>query len=196
MLYQAGYLTIRSEEHLGQLAGKVKHPFNEYLKIIVEYGFIGCIVIIIGIVLIFRGRESVDPFSRSLKMSLLVVAICALFSYPLNYPSICCLVFIECGLLVSQKEVLSLFRLQRYRILCVCISICLIVLINCWQKKEYRWNQLSRDALTGMDVLSQYSSLYPFMQNNMLFLYNYGAVLNKWQQWNESILLDVINNKM
>ncbi|HCD91750.1 MAG TPA: ligase, partial [Odoribacter splanchnicus] len=45
MDYQAGWLAEHPEEKWERLAGNVRHPFNEYLRIAAEYGVAGLLLV-------------------------------------------------------------------------------------------------------------------------------------------------------
>lgn len=187
MSYQARYLKEHHDERLIWLAGNVTHPFNEYLKLGVEYGLIGLLFLFIGIIWLFRISKKYVTNFQPLFLSLIALSICALFTYPLNYPSICMLLFINLGLITQQEKAFVITETWK-RYIAALIAIGLLIFAIYWKNMEIKWYQASRQALTGKsEVMSIYQDLYPFMRENPLFLYNYGAELHERQRWQESI---------
>lgn len=188
MVYQAAYLALHMQGHQSQLAGNVKHPFNEYLKVLTEYGLIGFIAMCIGVMWLVSTRITDNYEYKTIKMSFLAMAICALFSYPLKYPAICCFMAILIGLLMQQGKA-SYIGGKHVRLYGILLMISLLIFFMYWRKMEYCWHDTSYKAMVcDSDVLPVYKSMFPFMQENPLFLYNYGAILNKRKIWHESIL--------
>lgn len=50
MLYQARYFEQNPESKLGLLADNVKHPFNEFLRVTVEFDLIGTFLLLFFII--------------------------------------------------------------------------------------------------------------------------------------------------
>lgn len=61
-------------------------------------------------------------------------------------------------------------------------------LFSIYIKDEYQWNKTAKYSLSNDTdtILYKYTELYPRMKMNPLFLYNYGAELNKYKHWNKS----------
>lgn len=59
------------------------------------------------------------------------------------------------------------------------ILLVLVAFTGYWTKQEVAWRQLSRASLQGnfAEAKQGYRKLYPFLSENPLFLYNYGAEL-------------------
>ena len=53
MDYQSRYFERNPQSKLGQLADNVKHPFNEFIKITVDYGIVGLLSILLLLIFIF-----------------------------------------------------------------------------------------------------------------------------------------------
>jgi O-antigen polymerase len=86
---QADYFTRHPDSKYTILADNIRHPFNEYIKSIVEYGIIGFFLIVLLLFYPFYySRKTSSKTAPAIRLSLLSIAICALFSYPLNYPSV------------------------------------------------------------------------------------------------------------
>ena len=189
MLYQARFLAEYSDDRQTWLADNVKHPFNEYLKIIVEYGMTGLILLIITMVWLFWKKRYAPPEEQPLFLSLVALAICCLFSYPLNYPSVCILLSLILGVAIrSQKTGVLIYKWQRWPFLVLGVGI--FVFSFHWKNVETRWYRLIRlSSSNNEEILDGYREIYPFMCENPLFLYNYGAELHARKYWNESCLV-------
>ena len=70
MDYQAGWLAEHPEEKWERLAGNVRHPFNEYLRIAVEYGVAGLLLVAGVIWLLWRWYRRCRPEDRPLYRSI------------------------------------------------------------------------------------------------------------------------------
>jgi O-antigen ligase len=57
MDYQADYFVQNPESKYAMLADNVLHPFNEYLLLVVEYGFVGLGLLLIGLFFLFSKRD-------------------------------------------------------------------------------------------------------------------------------------------
>ncbi len=183
MPVQARYLTEHPNERHDWLAGNVKHPFNEYLKLWVEYGVAGLIVVAIGVAGVLRRKREEDEICFVARMSVMALGVCGMFSYPLNYPSICCLLAINGGLLLRYEKGWNVNR-GWARGIGVPVCVALLGFTVYWQRMERYWYRTSQLALSGtMNVLPDYERLYAFMGRNPLFLYNYGAELHARELW-------------
>ena len=102
---EAGWLAEHPEEKWERLAGNVRHPFNEYLRIAVEYGVAGLLLVAGVIWLLWRWYRRCRPEDRPLYRSIGGAGICGLFSYPLNYPAVCVLLVLLLGVIVRGRPV-------------------------------------------------------------------------------------------
>ena len=122
------------------------------------------------------------------KISLLALLFCALFSYPFNYPSIVTLGAIISGYLMSQSRCFCLSESVNL-IITLPLCVCLLLFTIQRHRAECHWYQVAHRSLTNQnEILSSYHDVYATMQENPLFLYNYGAVLHKMRFWQQSII--------
>lgn len=187
MDYQGEWLKEHPDSYWGQLADNVKHPFNEFLKIGIEYGLAGLLAIGVFIGGLWRLYRNKKPEERSLFLGLLGLGICALFSYPLNYPAVCVLLFLLLGLIVRRQRGLYLHKWLGISLM-GSMAVGILLFTVHWKNAEVQWHRIAHLSLMGKteEVLSDYARLYPFMRENPLFLYNYGAELHEIGRWNES----------
>ncbi len=106
MDYQAGYFRRTPGSEYAQLADNVKQPFNEFIKIAVEFGGTGLLITLsfIGFVLwkIIKSRNEAKGIVLS---GLLAFFVFACFSYPLQYVAVCLLLAFYFSMLLPAKKI-------------------------------------------------------------------------------------------
>jgi len=97
-----------------------------------------------------------------------------------------CAAFIMQNEAVKWKIPKGLFSVLKPAVLIV--SVALLVLTMKMYQDEYRWNTIAQRSLAGetKKVLPDYARLYPWMNRNGLFVYNYAAELNYIGEWKQS----------
>lgn len=190
MDYQAAFLQGHPDGRWAWLADDVRHPFNEYLKLGAECGLAGLAVLAAGLWWLWSMgmRSSGERFPLFLGVA--GIAVCGLFSYPLNYPSIAALVFLLLGLIGREEKQIH-WQGMGWRLSLGFILLVLVAFTGYWTKQEVAWRQLSRASLQGnfAEAKQGYRKLYPFLSENPLFLYNYGAELYYAGDWSESLVM-------
>lgn len=187
MDYQAGWLAEHPEEKWERLAGNVRHPFNEYLRIAAEYGVAGLLLVAGVIWLLWRWYRRCRPEDRPLYRSIGGAGICGLFSYPLNYPAVCVLLVLLLGVIVRGRPV-CFYGGRWFKTGIGALAVAVLAVTLYWNRAEREWHRISCLSLNGRteEVLTDYARLYPFMRENPLFLYNYGAELHVAGLWTAS----------
>lgn len=187
MDYQADFFREHpGEERTAWLADNVKHPFNEVLKIGVEWGVVGWAALTAFAVWLWRAWRRSGREKRPLFLAVAGCGVCGLFSYPLSYPGVLVLLAATLGMLGREERG---WRLTGWGRGCVmAIGLALTVFTGHWWRQERAWHEASQTALAGetAKAFPEYGRLYPFMRENPLFLYNYGAELNHVKQWERS----------
>ena len=70
-----------------KLADNVSSPFNEYLNIMIKFGYLGMIILISGILLLIFCYCKDPKYEKRIALySLLSIGIFSMFSYPFTYP--------------------------------------------------------------------------------------------------------------
>ena len=69
------------------------------------------------------------------------------------------------------------------------LAVAVLAVTLYWNRAEREWHRISCLSLNGRteEVLTDYARLYPFMRENPLFLYNYGAELHVAGLWTASL---------
>lgn len=193
MDYQAEYFKNNSNSKFKHLADNVKHPFNEFIKVTVEFGLIGLMVVISLLFLIFWRIIKSENGNKTVVLSGLVsFLVFACFSYPLQYISVWILLALYLSILIPKKE----FKIRNTSISiltrAVIIIACLFSLQYIYQqmRAEIKWKTIAVNSLHGNteEMLPEYEILYSkYLTQNPYFLFNYGAELNVSGHYEKSI---------
>ncbi len=193
MTYQAKYFKNNFNSKFTQLADNVKHPFNEFIKVAVEFGIVGLIVVLSFFSFVLWKIVKSENENRVLVFSGLVsFLVCAFFSYPLQYIAVWLLLAFYLFELLPQKEI----RIKNTHISIVArlavVAICVFFLLHVNQqiRAELKWKTIAVISLRGKteEMLPEYERLYSTsLKRNPFFLYNYGAELNHIGKFDKSI---------
>ena len=116
MEYQADYLMTHPDSPYALLAADVKVPFNEYIKLLVEFGLLGFIAVCVLVLYLWREyKRSQDPLKASALQSLIGIAVFAFFSYPSEY--FCVILILLFDIAIICRDSCSLFLLKREKLL-------------------------------------------------------------------------------
>jgi O-antigen polymerase len=192
MDYQAQYFRNHPESKHRLLAGNTMHPFNEFIKIAVEYGLISLLVVITLILwILFKLKHSRQDTRYVAISAFLAFLIIASFSYPSQYIAVWLLLTWYFLMLIpeakwkfSNSKMNTLLRTAG-----LIIGLAGFYYSISYAKAEIRWKDMAMMALKNntKGLFSKYKSLYPQLKNDPFFLYNYGAELNIAGQYKESI---------
>lgn len=192
MIAQAKYFRSHPYSPYVMIADNVTHPFNEYLKLTINYGIVGLLVGIILLVWIVRRLLKNDRQTKMLGLSFVVsVFVMCQFSYPFQYDVVWFLSFI--ALMPSFTNMGRKIVIPRYVRLIVSFLLLggLAVSLR-MMYYEMKWTEISNRAIKGRAgrMMPFYENVNYVLGNNPLFLYNYAAELNTVQRYEES--LDVL----
>ena len=194
MDYQADYFKQYPDSSYAILADNVKHPFNEYLLIGVQFGIIGW-VLLIGMVtfLLFCYRRQPMREKYISLLTLLSIAVFAFFSYPFTYPfvwivTITCVVTIVSG---AYRNIHIKSGMLRYGIGFILLTVSLfeLYIVGKRVKSELDWQQTVELSMSGErdKALQQYAMLMERLGDNPYFLYNYAAELYKNEEYEKCL---------
>ncbi len=191
---QAAYFCMNPESPYVMLADNVTHPFNEYIKLTVNYGLVGLSITICLLILtvkrLFKSGENVKVTGLAVTASVFVMC---LFSYPFHYAAvwlISVLAIIPVSFKESEdnKEWVTPMNLRIS--LPILLSLLLVTVLR-MMYLDLKWAEMSKRSLAGHTerMLPYYEKMKPEMQHNPLFLYNYAAELNYIGRYEESLVI-------
>ncbi|MCE5227866.1 MAG: O-antigen ligase family protein [Porphyromonadaceae bacterium] len=194
MDYQAEYFENNPDSKFKLLADNVKHPFNEFIKVAVEFGIAGLAVVLSVILFVLWKIIKSKNDNRGLVLSgLTSFFVFACFSYPLQYVATWLFLAFYLTAILSSQEIrirnTPVSVITRVTIVVACI-FGLSHLIR-QVEAEKKWKTIAISSLRGNTgkMLPEYRKLYltSFLKRNPFFLYNYGAELNVAGKYEESI---------
>lgn len=190
MNYQAEYFQQHPDCHYAMLADDVKHPFNEYLYLLTNYGFWGGFAVMaFAVWLIHTWRKHPTGSSRPAMLCLIAIAVFSMFSYPFRYPHtwILCIYSV---VVLSDNLCKVCLRIWQWLLCCFSLFFSLFV-FSVFRRipAEVRWRKAVDCSLCGMteEMLPVYKGLYKELRSDPLFLYNYAAELNVAGRYEESL---------
>lgn len=183
MKFQAGYFEHNTDSLSSLLSDNVIFPFNEYLLLTIEYGVVGLLLLLAIIFIIIKCSNKITISH----LCLLSIGIFAFFSYPLHYPFV--MVIIGYSLAnIGLKDIFVLTIEPLVKIIGVVFILIIFILMIKDIQFEIQWKQLvERANWDNYDKLyDDYKKIYSKWNGNPMFLYNYGAILNKGEQYEKS----------
>ena len=127
MGYQAAFLERHAGGRQGWLADNVKHPFNEYLKVGAECGIAGLAALAVVLWWLWRRWRRSRGERQPLFLGVAGVAVCGLFSYPLNYPGVVAVLFL--------RGTGAVFRMLPVFVV-IDLSVILYLAVGFWEKRK------------------------------------------------------------
>ena len=173
MHYQAAFFDNTPNSELTILADNVMYPFNEYLRLLVNYGIIGaiiCLSIIITLLLICYRKPTESRIIALL--SIVAIGILSLFSYPFSYPFTIIILIIDIYIILKGTIKMKALKTAFIPIIIFIISSITTVSIINRIADERRWKQ----AYIRHDM-TEYGRLIQRFNENPFFLYNYAVEL-------------------
>lgn len=191
---QATYFSIHPDSPYVMLADNVTHPFNEYIKLTVNYGLVGLTIALCLLALtikrLLNSRENVKVIGLAVITSVFVMC---QFSYPFHYAAvwfICAIAIIPA--FFSESEDNKKWITPKYlRVSLPIILSLLLVMVLRMMYLDLKWAEMSKRSLAGHTerMLPYYEKMKPQMKHNPLFLYNYAAELNYIGKYEESLAI-------
>lgn len=189
MDYQAHYFEQHPDSKYSMLADNVLCPFNEYLAVLVNFGFLGFFILLafIFFLLFCYYKQPVDE-KRTALLSLLSVGVFSLFSYPFTYPFVWIIVCFDIYILLKRVGHWVFAPIYKKSLCVILIIFCLGFSYRLYQRieAEYRWNDIAYLHATD-ESLRVYKSLMPVLGSNPYFLYNYAVALLDVDSLDESL---------
>ncbi len=180
MLYQARYFEQNPESEFALLADNIKHPFNEFLFLIAEFGIVSFLLLVVFVITLIRMYlQNRNEKSFISVLVIIAVLILSCFSYPFQYP----VTWLIVGFSVSVLSYKNNEQYHTRRVIDFLVLSSSIVLFMFAVKEIYyenRWYDIVKQSrlMRRQDVISEYECLYPFMNKNAYFMYNYASILS------------------
>lgn len=190
MSYQADYFSNNPVSRYAMLADNVRHPFNEFLLLIVEFGL--CSFVLVAILfsyLIWIYLKQKNDLVYTCVLSLFGIGIFSCFSYPLSIPFTWLVLGLSIGTLLNfSNERNKQIHFNKCMICVFCVFVCFFLIFTVKRGYyEYRWYQLKQlPAFSYRNtIISEYGFLYNYLSDDPYFLYDYAAEMNyleaKWK---------------
>lgn len=183
--------TDSNMESYGQMVEVPGNAFCEILKIGVEQGMVGLLlwiaIAVLGGLILFKRRSP-------LFYGLISLAVFSCFSYPFDlWEFRILIVLFACG--ISEDSVKwDLFRRKKERFIVIKHVVCAFLLIfaemfvigGLMDRREVRTTYKQMAGMTDVAFLKDYEQLFPMMNDDPQFLFDYAKALQNAKRWNES----------
>lgn len=198
--YQADYFLAHPSDHNhAMLADNSHYAFNEVLHLIAEFGFTGLLLVLLFILVSFRGtgRSTISDEDRYQifigKVGVAGILLGAQFFYSLHSLPVVCLLVLYLSIIANQRQPIFTLRFPRSIVLpASAITLVSVFLLFNLQIQRFRaeldWKLAYSDirSTKNVGVLEEYTRLYPKMKHNPQFLFNYGTELSVHHQYQDS----------
>lgn len=204
---QAEYFeSDKATEQEQMIAGTPEYAFNEFIQVGVELGIIPFILLIIAF--LFTILSGIRKRKIGVVGSIISLLIFASMSYPFSILPFLIVLVLLIAMSVSKNHKISYYQdLQnfyvhdfqiRYRwnqgsilsILCVLCTVTIFCLNNRYPtyKAYQNWSkyQAFYDTKSYKNALSEYQRLYPYLNDQVHFLFEYAQCLSKTSHFEES----------
>lgn len=188
MDYQANFFSSCHDARYSMLADNIKHPLNEYVKIIIEYGFVGFLCMASGILLLYWSiNKRYHTIDFSLLLALLSIALFAMFSYPLQYPHTWLILTLPFFLAYVKSS--DTCRLCHYSLLVYSVLVISFLSFRIYKELEWGYIYHNHQNLERKEMLLRYEKLYTYFKSNPYFLYNYAHILYQSKEYNYALCI-------
>lgn len=191
---QADYFRLHPDSRFALLADNVRHPFNEYLSVLLQWGVVGLLLLAIVVLLAVRAwRSHRDSEKDTFLLALVALGIVACFSYPMNYPFAW---IILTGGLATFGSATPAWRPRQFPSLVqttivTIVSTALLVTSAIQYHYYEEWHNVAhhRPAVAMEKLAEAYERLLPHMKRDSFFLYNYAAELYYHKRYEEATVM-------
>lgn len=206
--YQAEYFKKHPQSNYLDLADNATYAFNDFLQIAIETGILGLVIFLFPIGWLlkkeFLGGNIGNHPAIVYYLALLSILFSGLFSYPLQSIPTQIVFYLLLAILSFQVKSITVIPQKGYFNRAVgIVLIVLAVLFSLYQKRTYvahkKWKEVSTKvkSTNNPDDLKDYENLYPALQNNSFFLFNYGSELYQRGNYDKSVeVLEQAENKL
>jgi O-antigen ligase len=174
------------------VAEGVEYAFNEYLQICIETGIVPFLVFLAFVICVLvLGIRNKNYLSAGSLVSLMIFAA---MSYPFNVlPFVIAFVFLS-ALCLADEGAKGGCTKARFRVFASFLVISLVAIALCMYKiyplyeayKKWGNTQMSHDMDMHKEAAEKYAKQYPYLQDEIRFLFEYAQSLSKSKQYNKS----------
>lgn len=196
MKKQATYLQKDTISRFTRIAGETDNPFNEFIKITVEYGIVGLILFMTLLYYVFHKNPNGAFCTIPFKGVLIGILVFAFFSYPFMYVQFQ-LLFILClaGISYNYTENVMKLKVLRHTTWIIVLSFIVAFPILRYYYCALRWECcVNQKTLSDDEKMEEMAVLYPVLKANAAFLTYYaylyserGDYVNSVRKWKESL---------
>lgn len=187
---QANYFRANPDSPYIMLADNVRHPFNEYIKLLIQFGLIGLTIALCLLFFIVRRLLKCKGRTKVLGLSYIAsILTLSQFSYPFSYSVVWLFSFIALApaliIKIKNDRIFTIIRI-------IIIPLLLVTFILTLRSMYYemKWTEITKRSITGKArrMIPNYISVNKVLGNNPLFNYNYAVLLNQIEQYEESLV--------
>lgn len=189
MKRQAAYLQKNTMSRFARIAGETDNPFNEFIKITVEYGVVGLILFMILLYYVFHKNPNRAFCTIPLKGVLIGILVFAFFSYPFMYVQFQ-LLFILClaGISHNYTENVMKLKVLRHTTRIIVLSLIVAFPILRYYYCALRWECcVNQKTLSGDEKMEEMAVLYSVLKANAAFLTYYAYLYSKREDYINSV---------
>lgn len=189
MKKQAAYLQKDTMSRFTRIAGETDNPFNEFIKITVEYGIVGLILFMILLYHVFHKNPNRAFCIIPLKGVLIGILVFAFFSYPFMYVQFQ-LLFILClaGISHNYTEDVMKLKVLRHTTWIIVLSLIVAFPILRYYYCALRWECcVNQKTLSDDEKMEEMAVLYSALKANAAFLTYYAYLYSKREDYVNSV---------
>ena len=188
MDYQADYLITHPDSPFIQLAGETQNPFNEFLHVAIIYG-IPCALMFVGVLiwLIWYIYKRVNEYKSILLSLVCVLIVWCFFCYPFNISFVWLMILYIILCLVPSK--IHLYRSRICAGAVLVLSMCTLYMLGASAVHDFRRLYVQESSIHWDydEIKEKYESMYSDYNEDAFFLYNYGALLHLYGDYQRSL---------
>lgn len=187
MLYQCEFLKKNENKEYVQLVDDNRFAFNEYLKVLVEYGIVGGVLFLISLIILLCSIDWKSLYSRLCFLCLLAYGISSFFSYPFFFWQFVFLfLFFVAGSNINNKKLQ--WHMSMKILCCLVITFCsfLILFFKPYNCKIKIWKDIIYSSANMKTKVNLLLELSPALDNTPDFLLDLGKRLSKINQIEKS----------
>jgi len=174
------------------VAGNPEYGFNEFLQTGIESGVVSLILFVSVIGCTFWSLAKSKRWG--LMGSLMALVVFACFSYPFSVLTFLILLVFLVAMSVPENFYTQMTRIERiltnkqyalFRWICVNCLVAVVIWVQCpVYKANLKWKDFQMFYRVGKyeEVTNKYETLYPYLNDKLQFMFEYGRSLSQLEQ--------------